>query len=62
MLHVSQSDFTYSSLWPLLITTTSSLVAAHQITNHVDSIAETTGCKRLMHKTVALCGLSAKSG
>lgn len=26
-------------------------MAAHQITTHVNSIAETTGCKRLNHKT-----------
>lgn len=34
-----------TTVWPLKITTASSLVAAHQITTHVSSLAEIKGCK-----------------
>lgn len=56
MQRVSQSGpktyCIFTTVWPLKITTASSLVAAHQITTHVSSIAEIRGCKVSEHKNV----------
>lgn len=50
----------FTTVWPLKITTASSLVAAHQITTHVSSIAEIRGCKVFEHNTEVSSSVWAK--
>lgn len=50
----------FTTVWPLKITTASSLVSAHQISTHVNSIAEVRGCKVLEHKTEVSSSVWAK--
>lgn len=65
MQRVSQSGpktyCIFTTVWPLKITTASSLVAAHQITTHVSSIAEIRGCKVSEHKNEVSSSVWAKN-